>query len=81
MSVSGSSSARQTLWVGSLLVDLLEHKVRGHWLCSCGSGRIIRKCHREAVETLRQAPPSMLAHAVETIVKVQKHRREMSTAA
>jgi hypothetical protein len=67
--------------VGSLLVDLLKHKVRGHWLCPCGSGRIIRKCHRKAVETLRQAPPSMLAHAVETIVKDPKHRREMSAAA
>lgn len=69
------------MMVGSLLVNLLEHKVRGHWLCPCGSGRIIRKCHREAVETLRQAPPSMLTHALETIVKTLKHRREMSAAA
>ena len=67
--------------VGTLLIDLLEQKVRGHWLCPCGSGCNIRKCHREAVETLRQAPPSVLAHAIETIAKHLKQRRENSAAA
>lgn len=67
--------------VGTLVIDLLDRKVRGHWLCPCGSGRIIRKCHREAVETLRQAPPSMLDHAIEAIAKHLKQRRENNTAA
>ena len=47
----------------------------------CGSGHIIRKCHREAVETLRQAPHYMLVHAIDTIAKDLKQRRENNAAA
>lgn len=62
------------------LIDILRGKVRGHWSCPCGSGAIIRKCHREAVEILRAAPPSMLLHAVDTIHKDLKRRLEQDAA-
>jgi hypothetical protein len=55
--------------VGRFLIDLLKQKVRGHWPCPCGSGRIIRKCHRDGVGTLQKAPPRLVMHAVETIAK------------
>ncbi len=65
---------------GRFLIDILKGKVRGHWMCPCGGGCIIRKCHREAVDALRSAPPSMLLHAVETIHKDLKRRLEQDAA-
>ena len=55
--------------VGRFLIDVGEKKVRGHWLCPCGSGLIIRKCHREGVGMLQQAPVHLLVHAVQAIAK------------
>jgi hypothetical protein len=59
-----------------LLIDLVQGKVRGHWPCPCGSGLIIRKCHRAAIERLWGVPDGILAHAVDTILKDVKRRRE-----
>lgn len=64
------------LAVSGFLIDLLQGKVRGHWLCPCGSGNIVRKCHREAVEVLRSVPPSILMHAIDTILNDLKRQRE-----
>jgi hypothetical protein len=64
---------------GRFLIDILKGKVRGRWMCPCG-GCIIRKCHREAVDALRSAPPSMLLHAVDIIHKDLKRRLEQDTA-
>lgn len=34
---------------------------KGHWLCPCGSGLIIRKCHREEVWRLHVRVPPQIA--------------------
>jgi hypothetical protein len=62
--------------VGRFLIDLLEQKVRGHWLCPCGSGRIIRKCHRDGVGTLQRAPEILLRHSVQAIAMQLEARRQ-----
>ena len=62
--------------VGRFLLDVWERKVRGHWLCPCGSGLIIRKCHRDGVGVLQKAPVCLLAHAVDAVAKdLQAQRR------
>ena len=43
-------------------LELLAHPwPKGHWLCPCGSGRIIRKCPREELWSLHQRIPPGLA--------------------
>lgn len=49
--------------IADLLMAILNGKVRGHWLCPCGSGAIIRKCHRSAVDQLRPVSEDMLAQS------------------
>lgn len=49
--------------IADLLLGLLKGKVRGHWPCPCGSGTIIRKCHRTAIESLREVPAKILAQS------------------
>lgn len=66
--------------VGRLLISVWEKKVRGHWLCPCDSGRIIRKCHRDGVCMLQNAPVHLLAHAVDTIVKHLQAQRQSAVA-
>jgi len=39
---------------------LAKGSVRGHWLCPCGSGRILRKCHHTAWVALRSVPKAVL---------------------
>lgn len=34
---------------------------KGHWLCPCGSGRFIRKCHRDEMMALHEQIPPALA--------------------
>jgi hypothetical protein len=53
----------QPITVAKLLLDLVNEKVRGHWACPCGSGQIIRNCHKDAIETLRKIPKSELARS------------------
>lgn len=57
------------LALGRFLLNMMGGKVRGHWPCPCGSGEIIRRCHREGIETLRRAPRGYIMHAVESILK------------
>lgn len=64
-----------------LLVDLMQGRVRGHWTCPCGSGLIIRKCHRDAIERLRRVPHGILAHAVDTMLDHLKRQRKLAQAA
>jgi hypothetical protein len=66
--------------VGRFLIDLLDKKVRGHWLCPCGSGLIIRKCHRDGVGMLQKAPARLLVHAVEAIAKHLEARQQSAAA-
>lgn len=65
--------------VGDLVVGLLQKKVRGHWPCPCGSGAIIRRCHRDQVALLQQAPAHLLDHTLKTIIKqleLDRRKRE-----
>ena len=45
------------LTVIRLIDGLINAKVRGHWLCPCGSGKIVRKCHTDAIAKLRPCQP------------------------
>lgn len=47
--------------IARFLLALVKEKVRGHWSCPCGSGKIIRNCHKEAVEALRDVPREVVA--------------------
>jgi hypothetical protein len=67
--------------VGRFLIDVGKRKVRGHWLCPCGSGRIIRKCHRDGISQLQKAPAHLLAHAVDAIAKQLQAERQTAPAA
>ena len=60
--------------IGDLLVALLDGRVRGHWVCPCGSGAIIRKCHRDAIEPLRRVPEGILGQSVMVMVDIVKGR-------
>jgi len=40
---------------------LKAEKTRGHWLCPCGSGQRLRKCHLALVEELRSKIPRAVA--------------------
>jgi hypothetical protein len=47
--------------IAEFLLAVVKGTVRGHWLCPCGSGQIIRKCHRDAIESLRDVPREIVA--------------------
>ena len=51
----------EPLTVAKFLLAIVREKVRGHWPCPCGSGEIIRKCHRDAVERLQSSPRALIA--------------------
>jgi hypothetical protein len=63
---------------GQFLIDLLAKKVRGHWLCPCGSGSIIRKCHHDGVRVLQKAPAHLLSHAANMIIGDLRTRERAS---
>ena len=53
------------------LVFLRQGKPKGHWPCPCKSGLIIRKCHGEAIFTLREkVPPELATRMFERIRKM-----------
>jgi hypothetical protein len=64
------------------LVDFLrapiKEKVRGHWKCPCGSGAIIRNCHKEAVQALRNVPKEVIAQSALIIIECLKMRAARS---
>jgi len=55
--------------IARFLLDVALGKIKGHWLCPCGSGLIVRKCHREAIEKLQQVPQRYVMHACDMIVR------------
>lgn len=59
--------------IARFLLSLVKEKVRGHWRCPCGSGRIIRNCHREAVESLRNVPSEIVAQTGCMILDAVRH--------
>ena len=60
------------LAVLNLIGALIKEKVRGHWNCPCGSGAIIRNCHKDAVQALRNVPKDILAVSGVTIMEALK---------
>lgn len=55
-----------------LIDGLIKERVRGHWACPCGSGRIVRKCHADAIAKLRTVPAEVLAHSGLLIINLIK---------
>ena len=47
--VIGSSDPVHVL---ELIQILTAASIKGHWMCPCGSGRELRKCHGDAIRTL-----------------------------
>jgi hypothetical protein len=68
-------SAKEPLELVKFLIALCEGNVRGHWQCPCGSGAIIRKCHKDVVEALQVVPRSVLGGTAGTILDWLKARR------
>jgi hypothetical protein len=58
----GHLGAKEPLALVKFLVALCQDKVRGHWPCPCGSGAILRKCHKGAVQSLRAVPEPVVAN-------------------
>jgi hypothetical protein len=49
------------------LLQLLQKKeFKGHWLCPCGSGQILRRCHGQSVRTLasKGLPPQIITKSI-----------------
>lgn len=40
---------------------LSRREIKGHWPCPCGSGEKMRKCHPDAISTLRERIPRHVA--------------------
>jgi hypothetical protein len=47
--------------IGKFLVFLYQDRVKGHWLCPCGNGRILRQCHFQTLLNLRRKIPRLEA--------------------
>ena len=58
---------------------LTKGKVRGHWKCPCGSGAIIRNCHKDTVNALRSVPKHVIAVSGMTILEALKKRTHRVT--
>ncbi len=67
--------------VAKFLLDVAHGKIKGHWPCPCGSGLIIRKCHRRAVEQMRQVPGEYVLHACSMVIDDIKSRRAVGALA
>jgi hypothetical protein len=62
--------------IAKFLLSVVKGTVRGHWLCPCGSGQIIRRCHKEAVEALRSVPQEIVAQTGCIILDVIARRHK-----
>lgn len=51
-------------------LDLLTHKrVKGHWMCPCGSGKRLRDCHVDRVREVQQrVSPRLAKRALERLL-------------
>ncbi|MGA7323550.1 MAG: hypothetical protein WBX25_03460 [Rhodomicrobium sp.] len=60
----GCSSPPQVMELLQLLLQKKE--LKGHWLCPCGSGQILRRCHGQLVRTLasKGLPPQIVAKSI-----------------
>jgi hypothetical protein len=59
--------------IAKFLFLLLDNKFKGHWQCPCGSGEIIRRCHRDVMLSIRdRIPAGLIFSYLETIVEEVK---------
>ena len=57
---AGHLGATEPLALVKFLVTLYQGKIRGHWACPCGSGKILRNCHKDAVRALQVVPKAVI---------------------
>ena len=56
-------------------LDLVSRdRVKGHWICPCGSGKKLRHCHGEQVSEVRDRLPETLLVPVRLLLKSAKQR-------
>jgi len=57
-------------------IDYLKRdELKGHWPCPCGSGEILRRCHRDKVTALRAEISSTVASgSFERLIRSASHR-------
>ncbi|MBO6690189.1 MAG: hypothetical protein JJ931_11890 [Henriciella sp.] len=59
---------------------LASDRSKGHWDCTCGSGKIVRQCCRQLVFDKQQDTPVWLAKRMKReILKELEHRRQKRT--
>jgi hypothetical protein len=63
------------LTIATFLLAIVQEKVRGHWPCPCGSGKIIRKCHKAAVEGLSKLPKEVILGSGNIIIDGLKRQK------
>ncbi|MBA4233756.1 MAG: hypothetical protein C0465_24580 [Ralstonia sp.] len=68
----------EPMTIANFLLSIVKGKVRGHWPCLCGSGNIIRNCHKDAVEQLRLVPTWVLAQSGCIILDEIKRRHQVA---
>lgn len=63
--------ARDPKTVVQYLVFLRQGRPKGHWLCPCNSGLIVRKCHGKTIFDLSEkVPPELAARMFDRIRKM-----------
>jgi hypothetical protein len=55
--------------IGEFLFLILRNKFKGHWHCPCGSGKMIRRCHKDVIFSIgERIPPDLLLTYLEYII-------------
>jgi hypothetical protein len=65
------------------IIELLAAPiVRGHWPCPCGSGAVLRRCHRKALLDLRERelPISLLRSSAAHVARLVQERTNIQVA-
>lgn len=59
---------------------IADGKVRGHWPCPCGSGRIIRSCHPGIIEVAKKMPAAAARKSFDSLTSSVRADRKASPA-
>jgi hypothetical protein len=43
--------------IATFIVLILEGRFKGHWPCPCGSGKPIRRCHKDVIYSIKERIP------------------------
>jgi hypothetical protein len=49
--------APDRITIARFLMLILQGRFKGHWPCPCGSGKIIRRCHKNIIYSIRERIP------------------------